>query len=194
MTSTIVPTPPVGQRKKPLNTPKFSIIAAILLIILAITAIVIGTIVHTDITPIMGFIALAIPTLLSSAYSERNSNDLRNGVVQESATQGAISALHSTGMVETSINMAESLLTNKTAMPMAMQALSRLLELNTAATNVNTAGQHDTNNPASPVQVVPIPGHAIVIAPAEAPPVQTFTPPVQTFTPQVQSAGGKTNG
>ncbi len=185
MTSTIVPTPPVGQRKKPLNTPKFSIIAAILLIILAITAIVIGTIVHTDITPIMGFIALAIPALLSSAYSERNSNDLRNGVVQESATQGALSALHSTGMVETSINMAESLLQNKTAMPLAMQALSRLLEINTTATNVNTLGQHD-NNPV-PVQVVPIPGNAIVVAPAA-------TPPVQTFTPQVESAGGKTNG
>ncbi len=190
MSSTIVPTPPVGQRKVPLNTPKFSIIAAVILIILAITAIVIGTITKTDITPIMGFIALAIPTLLSSAYSERNSNDLRNGVVQEKATQGAINALHSTGMVETSVNMAESLLQNKTAMPMAMQALSRLLELNTTATNANTAGQSD--HIPGPVQVVPIPGHAIVVAPAEAPPV--FSNAVQTFTPQVESAGGKTNG
>lgn len=191
MTTTTSPALSIPASLRKANTPKFSIIAAILLIVLAITAITVGTITKTDVTPIMGFIALAIPALLSSAFAERNSNDLRNGVVADKAQQGALAALHSTGMVDTSIQMAESLLTNKTAMPMAMQALSRLLELNTTATNPNTAGR-DSHNPL-PVQVVPIPGNAIVVAPGQPSPTPRVDNPV-ALTPQIESAGGKTNG
>lgn len=189
----------VTPKQRLVNAPKFSIIAAVLLIALAITAIVIGSYTHTDITPIMGFIALAIPTLLSSAYSERNSNDMRNGVISAKANQGTIAALHSTGLVDAAVSIAES----KGSTNLAMQALSRLLELNTTAsnanttaTNTNTAGQltdtaiQNVSNH-SPAQIIPIPQLGSIIV---APPNTANPSPVQTFTPQVESAGGKTNG
>jgi len=219
MTSTIVPTPPVEQRKLPLNAPKFSMLAAALLIALAITAIVIGSITHADISPIMGFVALAIPALLSSAFAERNNNDLRNGVVQEKATQGALSALHSTGMVQA----AATTLENRGATSLAMEALARLLELNTNATQTNTAGQQTVvDQVVEPIvkAVEPVIVHAVEpvvsavdpiikalgplagliagsVAQPQAPLVPSPTPQVGTpvaSNPLVESAGGKTNG
>lgn len=179
----------ITSKQRKLNTPKFSIVAAVLLISLAITAIFVGSITKTDITPVMGFIALAIPTLLSSAYAERNSNDLRNGVVQAKATQGAIDALHSTGVVNTATQIATTLIENKDTTRLAMEALARLLEVNTNATQANTTEQmdHNSKSPVPPVQIVPIPAaNAILVAPAQA--------ASATINAQAESAGGKTNG
>lgn len=176
--NTPAPVPVITPRT---NVPKFSIVAAILLIALAITAIVVGTIVQRDITPIMGFIALAIPALLSSAYAERNSNDMRNGVVQEKAKQGALSALHTSGVVEAATTMIES----KGATGLAMEALARLLEVNTNATQANTTEQIGVNQHNAAVTVLPVPASAVLVAPAVA---------SEPTTSLIESAGGKTNG
>lgn len=82
------------------------------------------------------FIALivtTVPSLVAAFASERASRDIRNGLVEHKAKEGAKQALQETGVAE----VVE--LTNRgQSSVLAMQALARLLETNTAATQTNT--------------------------------------------------------
>ncbi len=90
---------------------------------------------------IIGLIVTSIPSLLAAAFSERASRDIRNGVVQNKAREGAMQALQETGVTE----VVELTARGQTA-ALSMQALARLLEQNTAVTQTNTdATQQNTN-------------------------------------------------
>lgn len=83
------------------NLPLFTLGAAVILIALLILALIFipaRNQLTTDllVTSVMG----SIPGLIAAAYSERNSRDMRNGVVEQKVKDGATKALKETGVTD----------------------------------------------------------------------------------------------
>lgn len=89
---------------------------------------------------IAGLVVSSVPQILGGIFSERASKDIRNGVLTKKVKEGAKQALHETGVLEVVeiSQRGEASLT-------AMRALQRLLELNTAATEINTQQKENDN-------------------------------------------------
>lgn len=127
-----------------MNTPKVSITAACVLVVCGIIGIGIsaarGGDVTTQVTQIVGLIGITVPGLIAAAYSERSSKDIRNGVMEQKVKNGSIAALVETGVTD--------IVNSQPATTQAVVgALTKLLQDNIAATNVNTnAVQANTAN------------------------------------------------
>lgn len=108
------------------SLPVVSLIIAFLFVFSVLGAVILVDFnAHTTpiIISIVGLVISTVPSMISSAYSERASKDIRNGVVTEKAKVGALEALDETGVIEVVniSNRGESSI-------LAMNALSRLLE------------------------------------------------------------------
>lgn len=108
------------------SLPAVSLIVAFLFVVSVLGAVILVDFnAHTTpiIISIVGLVISTVPSMISSAYSERASKDIRNGVVTEKAKVGALEALDETGVIEVVniSNRGESSI-------LAMNALSRLLE------------------------------------------------------------------
>ena len=96
--SDVPTTTPINGRT---NIPLFTLGAAIALILLAILAAVfIPARNQTSTDMLVTTIIAVIPGLIAAAYSERNSRDMRNGVAEQKAKDGATKALQETGVTD----------------------------------------------------------------------------------------------
>lgn len=94
---------------------------------------------HPGSMTVIGLIVTTIPSLIAAAFAERASRDIRNGVVEEKAKEGAKQALDEKGVTE----VVEASQRGATTV-LAMQALTRLLETNTEATIQNTESRKES--------------------------------------------------
>lgn len=128
------------------NLPLYALITAGGFLALAVAAIIF-TDPDKQTTPVfmsvIGLILTTIPSLIAAGFAERASRDIRNGVVEEKAKDGAKQAL-----VEHQVITRDG-----PAMTLAMSALASLLEKNTSATQANTAAQNSVPDEATKVAV-----------------------------------------
>lgn len=81
--------------------PLYTITAAILFVALAVLAAIFTPERNQSMTIILiGMVVTTVPSLIASAYAERTSRDVRNGVVEHKAKRGAIQALQETGVTD----------------------------------------------------------------------------------------------
>lgn len=80
---------------------------------------------------LIGLIVTTIPSLLGSAFAERTSRDIRNGVLENVVQSGAQAALDRTGV-------SESVSDFRQTTPAALKALTVLLEKVVVSTEINT--------------------------------------------------------
>lgn len=118
-----------------MNTPKVSITAACVLVVLGVVAIAIdaakGHDVSSQVTSIVALVGIVVPGLIAAGYSERTSKDVRNGVMEQKVKNGTVAALVETGVTD--------IVNSQPATTQAVVgALTKLLQDNIAATNVNT--------------------------------------------------------
>lgn len=120
------------------RVPLYSLAALVTFVIAATLLLLFAQPDNENVTLFIGLIVATLPALVASFAAERASNDIRNGVVEEKARIGATKALDDTGVTEAVkvSNYGES-----TAL--AMQTLAKLLELNTAASEANTASRKE---------------------------------------------------
>jgi len=133
------PTPP----KLALNTPVVSLVAAVALVALGVFAVafVPSSTTSPALLTIVGLIATTVPSLIAAGFAERNSRDMRNGVATDAAAAGAHRALEESGVKEV-VDMTH----RGASTTLTMQALAKLLELNTTATTENTAATQTSTN------------------------------------------------
>jgi hypothetical protein len=113
------------------NTPLYALVASIVFVIAAVLLVLYAP--PGRETVILGLIASTLPSLVAAFASERASRDIRNGVVEAKVREGTKTALKDTGVLDVVESSARGESTT-----LAMQALAKLLELNTAATETNT--------------------------------------------------------
>lgn len=81
-----------------------SIVALIALVVALIIGLALGGDLNSSTTPlivsILGLVGSTIPALIAAGFSERASRDIRNGVVTRKAHDGALQALHETGVTD----------------------------------------------------------------------------------------------
>lgn len=119
------------------NTPLYSLSAAVVFFIFAVVMVI-----FTDpaderyVTLLIGICLTTIPSLIASAFSERASRDIRNGVVVQKVEE----ALENKGVAEVARNALE-------ATPASIQALSLLVANMQAQQNaLITPKEKDTEN------------------------------------------------
>lgn len=88
---------------------------------------------------VIQLVVMTVPGLIAAAFAERASRDIRNGVIEEKAKEGAKQALDEKGVTE----VVEASQRGATTV-LAMQALTRLLETNTEATIQNTESRKES--------------------------------------------------
>ena len=114
--------------------PLYSLAALVVFVIAATLLLLFGDPENSSINTFIGLVVATLPALVASFAAERASRDIRNGVVTEKAREGAEQALDNKGVTEV-VELSQ----RGQSSVIAMQALSRLLEQNTAASEANTA-------------------------------------------------------
>ena len=89
---------PAQRRGLPTNTPILAIATAVLLCAFAVVVIVAGYGDEGAGALMIGLILTTVPSLIAAAFAERVSRDVRNGVVEHKAKQGARQALNEAGI------------------------------------------------------------------------------------------------
>jgi hypothetical protein len=120
----------------PMNIPWTSVIVFVACLAAIVFLVSSGHSTNATVTVLIGL----LPSLVAAGYAERTSRDVRNGVVEQKVKVGARAALDETGVTAVAAQSGEST-------KLAMLALSKLLETNTAATNANTIAQSEGGNP-----------------------------------------------
>lgn len=115
------------------RVPLYALIATSIFVIAAVLLILFADPGNENVGILLALFVTTLPSLVAAFASERASRDIRNGVVTEKAREGAELALDNKGVTE----VAEITQRGQTSL-IAMQALQRLLETNTAANVANT--------------------------------------------------------
>lgn len=96
------PQPSSGTPRASTNLPVYSLIAAVVFVGLAVAALVFvpaDDVRITQVVLLVGLVVSTVPSLIASAYSERTSRDVRNGVLVDQVKVGTKQALTEHGVV-----------------------------------------------------------------------------------------------
>lgn len=120
-------------------------IVAIISVVLLVGFVVLGVVFANPATNniliiIAGLVVTTVTQIIGGIFSERASKDIRNGVLTKKVKDGTKQALHETGVLE----VVETSQRGETTI-MALRALGKLLEQNTAATEENTQQKENGN-------------------------------------------------
>lgn len=97
--SEVPTTTPISSKT---NLPLFTLGAVCVLVALGIiAAIFIPARNQSTVDLLVTMIIASVPGMIGAAYSERNSRDMRNGVLEQKAKDGATKALQETGVTDT---------------------------------------------------------------------------------------------
>lgn len=116
-------------------TKNFPWTTVVVLAILVTALIVLSLIRNESANLIIPVLVGLIPGLLAAGYAERTNRDVRNGVVQHKAKEGAKEALAETGVTAVVNNSASASIAYTDALNTHTAALKLLVESNAAALN-----------------------------------------------------------
>lgn len=120
----------------PKNMPLWSLLSAVVLIItlgFVILTMPADKLSTSQLGIFIALIASTVPSLIASAYAERTSRDVRNGVVAEKAREGAVMAINETEVLTQSGPVATASLETSAAATVALTELLKRSEIHTPA-------------------------------------------------------------
>ncbi len=150
----------VSREVRAQNRPIYSLVAAIILVALVIVALIVVPHERNDqLLIVVGLIVSTVPSLLAAGFAERTARDVRNGVVQQKAREGAQQALDDSGVTDV-VNATQRGASTVAAIaalsqltesdPMKRDALALLLHKNDLPTKASPAGEGPSSSTMPP--------------------------------------------